>query len=152
MRTIIVPLYHYINSKIKLFWNIDQLAKSCRLSFSKHDILGSKILGLDMLKRKLLYLQQNNNKPSCVVIDLKDIESCTIKKQYSSIEAGGLEKRGLHEYIKTISLELGFKNDSSVIGIPLFDNKNDKIQNLPELEAKAKGWETYVSQLLPIKI
>lgn len=152
MTTVIVPLYRYINNKIKRFLSINELAKLCNWCFSKHDILGTKFIGLDIFKRKLFYIEQNNNKPTCLVINLKDVESCIIKKQYNSINAGALKQRKLNEFLTTIFLQLRFKHNSKLVHLPFFEKKKDKFMNIEELEAKASAWETMVSKLLPINV
>ena len=148
----IVPLFQYKKNKIKRFWNINEFVKKFKLYFSEHDILGSKFIGLDKLKRKLLFISKNNHKPTCIEINLKDVEKCTIKKQYSNIEAGALKKRKLYEFLTTIFLQVSFKHNSKLIDLPIFEKKKDKILNMEELEAKVKAWETTVSELLPLNL
>jgi hypothetical protein len=90
--------------------------------------------------------------PTCIEINLKDVERCTIKKQYHNIEAGALKKRKLYEFLTSILLQVSFKHNSKLIDLPIFEKKKDKILNLEELEAKAKAWESTVSDLLPINL
>ncbi|HEY6977805.1 MAG TPA: hypothetical protein VH396_16010 [Chitinophagaceae bacterium] len=152
MTHITVPLFQYKKDKIKRSWNINEFVKKFKLSFSKHDVLGSKFIGLDKLKRKLFYIGQTNNKSTCIAINLKDVERCTIKKQYNNIEAGALKKRKLYEFLTTIFLQVSFKHNSKLIDLPIFEKKKDKILNMEELEAKVKAWEIIVSELLPINL
>jgi hypothetical protein len=149
MTTVIVPLYRFINKQIKGFLNFKEVAKRCRICFNKQDVLGSKFIGLDILKRKLLYLEQNHKKPTCIVIDVSQLEKCVLKKQYESIEADGLKKRKLHDYLATIFLQLSFKHHSKLVHLPLFEKNKDKNMDLEQLEEKAKEWEKAVSKLLP---
>ena len=137
---------------IKRFWNMNEFVKKFKLGFSKHDILGSKFIGLDKLKRRLFYIEQSNDQPACITINLKDVERCTIKKQYNNIEAGALKKQKLYEFLTAIFLQVSFKDNSRLIDLPIFEKKEDKILNMEELEAKVKAWETTVSELLPINL
>src|SRR4051812_34648005 len=105
---ITAPLFQYKKNKIKRFWNMNEFVKEFKSYFSKHDILGNKFIGLDKLKRKLFYIEQTNHKPACIAINLKDVERCTIKKQYNNIEAGALKKRKLYEFLTTILLQVSF--------------------------------------------
>jgi hypothetical protein len=148
----IVPLFQYKKNKIKRFWNINEFVKKFKLYFSRHDILGGKFIGLDKFKRKLFYIAQNNHKHTCIEINLKDVERCTIKKQYNNIEAGALKKRKLHEFLTAIFLQVSFKHNSKLINLPIFEKRKDKILNTEELEANVKAWETTVSELLPINL
>jgi hypothetical protein len=149
MTTVIVPLYRFINKRIKRFLNFKGLAKRCKICFSKHDEFGSKFIGLDVLKRKLFYVEQNHEKPTCIVIDVSEVEKCILKKQYESIDAGGLKKRKLHDYLATIFLQLSFKHQSKLVHLPFFEKNKDKNLDVEELEKKAKEWEIAVSKLLP---
>jgi hypothetical protein len=148
MTAIIVPLILGVNSKIKRYWNIYEFVKRSKLCFSKHDTIGSKFIGLDALKRKLFYIEHSRNKPTCTVINLKEVEKCTIKRQYNNIGAGELKKRNLQDFLTTIFLQLRLKNNPKLIDLPFFEKEKGPIANLEELEAKAYAWETAVSNLL----
>ena len=148
MTAIIVPLIVRVNSKIKRYWNIYEFVKRCKLCFSKHDTIGNKFIGLDALKRKLFYIEHGSNKPTCTVINLKEVDKCTIKRQYKNIDAGALKKRKLQDFLTTIFLQLSFKHNSKLINLPFFEKGRDPMPNLEELEAKAHAWETVVSKLL----
>jgi len=148
----IVPLFQYKKNKIKRSWNMNEFVRKFKSYFSKHDVLGSKFIGLDKLKRKLFYVGQNNDKPTCIEINLKDVERFTIKKQYNNIEAGALKKRKLYEFLTAIFLQVSFKHNSKLINLPIFEKKKDNILNIEELEAKIKAWETTVSELLLISL
>jgi hypothetical protein len=110
--------------------------------------LGRKFIGVDKLKTKFFYIEQNNNKPTFIEINLKDVERFIVKKQYNNIEAGALKKRKLYEFLTSIFLQVNFKHNSKVIELPILGKKRDKIMNMEELEAKVKAWETIVSELL----
>jgi len=105
---------------------------------------------LDILKRKLLYIEQNHENPTCIVIDVSQVEKCILKKQYDSIDAGGLKKRKLHDYLATVFLQLSFTHHSKLVHLPFFERNKDKNLNVEEVEEKAKEWEIAVSKLLPV--
>jgi hypothetical protein len=150
MTQIIVPLFQYKKNKIKRFWSMNEFVRKFKFHFSKHDILGNKFIGLDKLKRKLFYVAQNNDKPTCIEINLKDVERCIVKKQYNNIDAGALKKRKLHEFLSTMFLQVSFKHNSKLVNLPIFEKRKDRITNMEELEAKVKAWEGIVSDLLPM--
>src|SRR5689334_14991363 len=110
MADVIVFFNQYLNKSIKGLQNISGLTRKYKLYFSKYDVLDSKIIGLDRLKRKLLFVKQKGTKTYGCIIDLKEVKACTVRKIYSSIEAGGLKKRTLEEYLHTISLCFRYKN------------------------------------------
>ena len=152
MTTVIVPFYGYLNNRIKRLLNINKLAKRRRLSYSSEDEVGDNIIALDLLKRKLLFVKNAPDASSCLIIDLNNLERCTIKKEYNSINAGELNTKKLHDFLKTIFLNLVFKNGSRTVSLPLFDAKKDQQHNIQKLEAQAKNWKTIISKLLPMQI
>ena len=152
MTAVIVPFYGYLNSRIKRLWNITKLAKKRSLNISNQDEVGANVIGLDVAKRKLLYAKKTANTSSCLIIDLNNLERCTIKKEYNSINAGELKTRKLHHFLKSIFLHFVFKNGSGTLSLPLFVSQKEQEVNIEQLEAQAKKWESIVSKLLPIPI
>src|SRR5687768_13586513 len=102
MATIILHISHYLkNNFLRLNKLNEQLARKFKIFLYKIDVRGNSLIGLDLIKRKLVYVQQNNKKTKGIVVDLQNLKSCTVKKQYDSIEPGGLKTKKLHEYLKT---------------------------------------------------
>jgi hypothetical protein len=118
----------------------------------KKDILGSRLIGLDIMKKKLVYLRNYSKKINCIVVNLKNLKSCSLKKQYDSIEAGGLKNKKLHEYLNSVSLELRFEDNPKVMILSFFEKHKDKLYHLPQLEMKAKEWEKTLTNLLPGRV
>src|SRR5690349_4563487 len=111
--TVVVPFYTYLNGKIKTLWKRNKLAGNKKLLIWKQEAVGNNsVIALDITKRKLLYFNQVNNKSACLIIDLIKVNSCTIKKQYNSISAGGLVQKKLQDYLKSILLSISFKNSN----------------------------------------
>ena len=152
MTTIIVPIYGYLNSRIKRLFNLSKLVKRRRLNFSSQEEVGDNIIALDLLKRKLLYAKKAPGTSSCLISDLNNLEKCIIKKEYNSIDAGELNTKKLHHFLKSIFLNLVFKNGSRTVSLPLFEAQKEQQGNLEQLETQAKKWQKIVSKLLPIQI
>jgi hypothetical protein len=145
MRTVIVPVYGYLNSRVKKVWNIRKLAKERSLYFSSHGQVGDNVMALDILKRKLLYARKTPATTSYLIVDLNGLEGCSLKKEYSSIAAGELKYRKLHHFLKSVFLNLVFKNRT--VSLPLYDVKKQQQGDVEQLEAQAKKWETIVSKM-----
>ena len=145
MIMIVAPFYKYLNGKLKLLRR--RKSNNKKLLFWKQDVLGSNAIALDISKRKLLYFNQVNERSSCLMIDLKDVQNCTIKKHYHSIAAGGLTQKKLQDYLKTILLHFSFKNSHPSLTISFYEEsiKNEEAESL---EIKAKDWEATISKLL----
>ena len=149
MRTIIVPLYGYLNSRIKKLWNITKLAKKRSVHFLNQEEVGVNVMALDALKRRLLYARKTQT-TSCLIIDLNDLQACSLKKEYSSITAGDLKSKKLHHFLKSVFLNLVFKNGT--VSLPLYDAQKQQQGDVEQLETQAKKWQNNLSKLLPVQI
>jgi hypothetical protein len=152
MTTIIVPIYGFLSSRIKRVLSLSKIAKERKLSISNLEEVGTGVMAIDTTKRKLLYLKNAPGTSSCMIIDLKNLRECTIKKQYDGIKAGDLNKRKMSDFLKNIFLNLRFKNDSASVSLPLYQAQHDKQDDVGQLEEKAKKLETMVSRLLLAKL
>jgi hypothetical protein len=148
MTTIIVPLYGFLNRSIKRLFNLAKVAKERKLHFSNFDEVGSNVIAIDTRKRKLLYANKSPDS-SCLIVDLKNLQECTIKTQYDSINAGDLNKKKMSDFLKSIFLNLRFRNGSPPVTLPLYDVQKNNGHNVDLLETKAKKWRALVSNLLP---
>lgn len=152
MTTIIVPFYGYLNSRIKRLWNITKIAKRRSLCLSKQDEVGSNVIAVDVQKRKLLYVKKTTKVSSCLIIDLTNLENCLLRKEYNTIGAGELNTKKLPYFLKSIFLSLGFRNNSSRVILPLYQSETDGYEDVIQVEAKAKEWQTIVSKFKPAHI
>jgi len=151
MTTIIVPLHEYSNGGVKRVLNIARLAKKRSLSISNQDELGSNVIALDGANRKLLYANTSPGTSSCLIVDLNNLETCTVKKEYNSINAGDLIKTRLHHFLKRIFLHLVFKNHPGTVSLLMFDAKKEQNDDVEKSESIAKKWQGIVTKLLTIR-
>ena len=149
MSTIII--HGYLNDKFKKLWNIVRSAKKS-LWMSHKSMTGARAVALDIQKRKLFYLKTTSGSSSCLIVDLNNLEKCTLKKEYSNIDAGQLKVNKLHLFLKKILLNLKLKNSTGIVTLTLYDAHEDGPANAPEAEASAHKWEVIVSQLKPVAI
>ena len=104
------------------------------------------VMAIDTRKHKLLFLKKVNNKPSCTIIDLKDLHGCTIKKEYSGINAGALKHNDLNTFLKGIFIDLHFANNKS--SLPFFEQHTDAVKDINKLEKEASMWRSVISRTL----
>jgi hypothetical protein len=152
MITIVAPFYRYLNGKINALRRRNKPDNNKKLLLWKQDVLGSNLIALDITKRKLLYINQVNDKSACLMIDLKDVHNCFTKKQYYGIAAGGLMHNKLQDYLKSILLQFSFKNSNPPIAISFYEKERNKNEEGESLEMKAKEWEATISKLLTKQI
>jgi hypothetical protein len=150
MQTLVYINYKHLKAKkMKQFLYLSEQGTKNDLSFSSQEMVGNKIIGLDGIKRKLLLLDETDGQTHLHTIDLGEIESCTIKKNYNGIYAGELKKRKIEEFINSIVLQFDFKNASrKPIILPFYDKAVNNAWEIKELETKARGWQTMLSKLL----
>lgn len=117
------------------------------LSFSSQQILKDCIIGLDGVNRKFLIAKQQGDAFHSVIIDLDEIKTCTVKKEYGSIKVGELKNKKLDQYLEKIVLHFEFKNGRDDAEIPFYRPFENEVFEMPELERKAKRWEAIISKM-----
>jgi hypothetical protein len=117
------------------------------LSFSSHEILGNKIIGLDGIKRKILVAEKNNESGRPYIIELAKVTAITVKKIYNSIKAGALKTRRIEEFLESILLQFEYANEKDAIVLPFYERKLNEIQDLRGLEKKARNWQMILSKI-----
>jgi hypothetical protein len=150
MTTIIVPFDGYTSGSTDTTWDIEKIARNRKLAITSPDEVGTTILALDAAKRTLLFAKKDAAKARCLVIDLNNIDRCSIKKEYESINAGELKYKKLFHFIKRICINLGVRNSQRNVSLSLFDSSRDQRGNVEIIETKAHKWMAIVSKLLPV--
>ena len=133
-------------NKIKYF-QLHELSSRFSMSFSSHEVIGNKIIGVDGINRKLLVLEEADGRSNSYIIDLDEVRAISVKKIYNGIKAGELKKRRIEEFLKTIHLQFEFKNGNKDTAWPFYENEIDNIYDLRKLERKAKNWQMILSKM-----
>jgi hypothetical protein len=152
MATIIVPLYGLMKKRIYAPLKLSEIEKAQRLTFSSISKIGSYIIAVDAIRKKLLYFKNMQHTKSCAVIDLNYITECSIRKEYSRIGAGELSKKKLSDFLRSLYMVLRFKKQSGLVSLPLFETGTDYNINIEDLEGNVKACEIVISKLLPPQI
>ena len=152
MTTTIVPLFKYFNKKINGIWDMTRFGKDRNLFFSNKDVLSGSVIANDARKRKLLFFRKSDYRQSCMIINLEEMDSCSIVRQYNAINAGELRHRKLNTFLKSICLNLRFKNQTETITIPFYESGFSADQDIQRLEIKANKWKLILSKALPVRI
>ena len=133
------------------YLQLNELVSKYNMSFSGHDVLGNKIMGMDGIKKKLLILEETNDHSHSYLVDLDTVAAITVKKIYNSIKAGELKKRKIAEFLKTIQLQFEFSNGKEDLVLPFYESTTDNISELPGLERKIKNWQMILSKMMGAK-
>jgi hypothetical protein len=139
---------HLKKKNHKLLFGLKKLGAQHGLSFNRQEELLNKVIGLDGLQRKLLIVEENNDRFDWNIIDLEEVENCTVKKVYDSIKAGSLIRKWIVEYLRTVALRFNFKNDKPSFDLIFYENTINNIYDMPELESKARKWQEMLSKML----
>lgn len=132
----------------RILSRVNSLESKYNLGFSSQEILRHCVIAMDGLRRKILVINSDENSaPSFVLIDLNEVKSCSVKKQYGTIEGGALKKRLLEQYLQSMVLHFELDNNKPAVDILLYDYRRNDVSEIRELEEKAKRWETVISKM-----
>ena len=155
-QTICTQIFIIMKHKIKFdkfsYLQLNKLGSKFNLSFSNYVTLGSKIIGLDVMKRKLLVAEKIDGLFRPSIIELNRVSVITAQKIYSGIKAGDLKRRKIGEFHQSIRLQLEFEDGENTIVLPFYERTIDDIHDLKWLESKARNWQMMLSKMLRGKI
>lgn len=155
-QTICTQILNIMKHKIKIdrinYAQLRNLGSKFNLSFSSYITLGNKIIGVDVMKKKLLIAEKINGLFRPYFIELNKVSVITLQKIYNSIKAGDLKKRRIEEFLQSIRLQMEFENGENTIVLPFYERTIDDIHNLQWLESKARNWQMMLSKMLRGKI
>ena len=149
MHTVLIYLSRFISRKLKKQASLSLLRKELNLAVTKQENLRNQFIGFDRLKRKLLLVRKQGNRLVCCIVNLQDLQWCSVKKVYNAIGAGELKGRSLNHHLQSVSLQLGFKGNTSLVSVPFFESRHHTVNESAVLEAAANRWARFLSQLLP---
>jgi hypothetical protein len=116
------------------------------VSFSSQEFLSTGIIGLDGVKRTLLYIEfANANNVTC--IDLAEIKNCTLSKEYSSVLVGTQRNNKTEKTLTSIGILFSLKKGIDPLYVSFYDSGCNSIYEIIELEAKAQNWVSLLSKM-----
>ena len=126
-----------------------ELGSRYQVNFTSQAILKDEILGIDGVQRKLLILNTTDkNEMPHELIDLDELRHCSVKKSYGSINNGDLKNKKLEQYLEKIVLCFEFHMKKPAIEVSFYNHLKNHLFEIPELEQKAKDWESFLSKML----
>ena len=126
-----------------------ELGSRYQVNFTSQAILKDEILGIDGVQRKLLILNTTDkNEMPHELIDLDELRHCSVKKLYGSINNGDLKNKKLEQYLEKIVLCFEFHMKKPAIEVSFYNHLKNHLFEIPELEQKAKDWESFLSKML----
>ena len=129
------------------YLQLSELGSKLNLSFSSHLALGNRIIALDGLRKKLLVAEMKNKVSQSYIVELDQVKTVSIKKTYSSIKPGELNKKGLRQFLQAIYLQFEYSNEDKTIVLPFYECEKDRFQDLSRLERNARNWQMILSKM-----
>ena len=123
------------------------IAMRSGLSLTAEEAWRYGAIGIGGIEKKLLYLDKFNDDARQHIINLTDIENCTINVVFRNIDAGDLEYKSVDEFIKTMVLHIEHSDRRQSFDIHFYNSRFDWSTDLPELRSKAYRWKKILSQL-----
>ena len=115
------------------------------LSFSSQEVLRNTVIGLDGIQRKLLVVERKTDDTyQSVIIDLNQLKSCLVNKQFRSVSRGDSVKPA--KLLKSVSLVF---NMPELIqrDVVFYNYIDDPVIVAPQLESKANHWQVMLTKL-----
>ena len=130
----------------RLLSELSFLGTARDLSFTSQELLGNRLIGLDGLKRKFLFIEEMHGEYNPLIIDLDTIKSCTVKMKYIGYT---ITRKRLNpeEYLEKIYLQFE-ATDKKLIDVPFYVFDKDDISQKRALETKARDWEAILSKMI----
>ena len=124
-----------------------KLGKERNLVFSRMDILGNFMIGLDDVYNKIMVLTKSENKYASFEIDLNEVKLCSKQNIYKRIHAG-TKRDKFDSYIDEIFLVFHFHERAGQVNLSFYESGRNSLLEMSALEQKAKNWETIVTRTI----
>lgn len=141
---------HKRKERAKLLHQFSLSGTTYGLSFSSQELLHNSIIGLDGIRRKLLYIKAREDQWTRLLIDLEQIKTCTLKKTYQNYPVTGSKEKREAE-VQDITLEFAFIREKQPVSISFYNVVCHNIYQMAELEEKAREWQILLSKMLNLK-
>jgi hypothetical protein len=116
-----------------------------QLSFSRQEIVQNKIIGFDGIQQVLMIAELDNNY-DIICIAVKELAACSIDKIYYTVSETAIDKEKI---LKEIRLVFHFNDSREPVAVSFYNNHNDSIYVMADMEIKAKEWQAAISRLIP---
>jgi hypothetical protein len=123
-------------------------AQKENLKFSKKEILGNLIIGLDDVYNKLMILKRTGDEYHTLVIDLNEVNDCSKRKVYRRIDISMGKREKYENYVEEIVLSFDIPLQLKQEKISFYDSGVHGLRDLSEAEQKATEWETTIRKIL----
>jgi hypothetical protein len=135
----------------KLLSDLNKIATHFKLKLSKAEAVKNTAFAIDNSRKKFIFINEADL-PYFKTIDLRNVDICTVKFDYSRIDAGDLNVKNMDEFIDKVQLQISHFDPSKSLNIDFYDSKKDKINELRPLIDKATSWRDSIAAKLPARV
>jgi hypothetical protein len=131
-----------------------ELGSLNNLTFSSQEILKDAAIGLDGIHRRLLVLYGNHETTfRHRLFHLSDVATCSVKKQYATVNAPGSKNNTVDQYLEKIMLRFEMKSGEEPVEVNFYHHVTCDVYEIKDMAEKAKHWEAILSKMLksPLK-
>ena len=137
-----------VKQEAQLLIVFNRLRSLYSLSFTYQEIFYNTIIGLDILRKKILTVERGNYRYDFRLIDLCEVRACNVKKIYSPINSDYFENNIGQESLDGIVLQFDFKTESPPVAIVFLPSSANGTFNMAEVLYKGRQWEMLISKML----
>ena len=113
----------------------------------KQELIGKRVIGVDAQNGKLLFYSKAGKVHDGYFVDLYDIESVEVNKDYGLTFDKYSRRKFAGQNVSKIYLHLLYKNGGKQIVLPFYDIKSDAPSDLSLRFQQAKEWRDVLTSI-----
>ena len=133
----------------KMLCDLNKIATHFKLKLAKVEVMKTMAFAVDNSNKKFIFIY-DRKQPSFKTIDLQNVDSCSVKFEYTGLEASELNKTNTYNSIKQVQLPISHSDPSKSLNIVFYDIMEDKISDVRQWISKARSWRDTITAQLPI--
>lgn len=136
------------DNRNRIFRTFNDVVAEFDLLVAKRDVLGKSMIAVDGQKSMLLYLTANADHHDVFFVDLSEIDSYEVMKEYS-VDFDNYSRNEVAEAdVDKIKLRLHYRNGSKPLDVLFYDKNEDKKTDLHLRTHLAEEWRDSLSSIL----
>jgi hypothetical protein len=131
----------------KILSRFKRAAAESGISIAKQELIGKRVIGVDTENGKLLFFSTAGNKHEGYFVDLYDIKSVEVNKEYGLTFDKYSRKKIAETDVSKIALHLFYKNGAKRLVLPFYDNMDERPSDVLFRLHQAKEWRDLLSSI-----
>lgn len=131
----------------KILSRFKRAAADADVSISKQELIGKRVIGVNTPKGKLLFFSRSGNRHEGFFVDLSDIESVEVNREYGLTFNNYSRKKIAETEVSKIALHLFYKNGAKRLVLPFYDRMEEGPSDLEVRSHQASEWRDLLSSI-----